>query len=592
MKKHLLLTCLLFNAVEGVLSAEEAYIAPLANQVMFRLDKLPIDKGIRKEISRNLTILVKRKHDGSAFEQRLTAQTLMLAMRLDRKNNTAQSLNSNLLIGVKLPVTDIQVKMKAKDRLYHFVDVLAREEAGDEAHRLVNYLKDVLVHLDKDSPLKGEHVEQLDRWKGIVSAYAEKVPVVKEPDPEKVANALRIVEEPALDKIIEPDTKLDVKAKSYTKWTKQNSAISTILTIIRSNEEHHVTDKELVTMNSLISPRVKLDSELKLELKPWRGPDRIAQFKIKLMPLMKRQFENFESVKIEVTTEEKLSSKSDESILLPILLQLIASEQDIQIRDGMAVLAKLKGREIVRYPNFWKHLKLFRESGVSNQRLLIPSASAVDLKQLVALEEEDFFVRYEVLGVSKLDEAVDLLSNSQNSNIQEASEDFARIQDLIGTKSVGPFAVNKVLRGRLESILSKNPNHISARMILLRGEVSRSKTLDLYFVADELRPLLEQIAYINTKHVIDLSGQKLSSLAELIEVELEKLEPFLDSDGRELVGNIDEIAQIIAKMGRTKNKRASIAIERALAALHADFKRIYTKTKVSIDTTLRDFPTL
>jgi len=81
--KSFLIGASLLIAESGVLHAQNSYIAPKHTQVMFRVDKLPMDKGSRKWLSMHLTTLAKREHDGSEKQQRLTAQLLMLAMRLD-----------------------------------------------------------------------------------------------------------------------------------------------------------------------------------------------------------------------------------------------------------------------------------------------------------------------------------------------------------------------------------------------------------------------------------------------------------------------------------------------------------------------------
>ncbi len=173
MKRTLLAITFSFIST-SIIYAKDTYVAPQAIKIMFHVDKLPIDQGMRKQLSTNLTILAKRAHNGSAVEHRLTAQLLMLAMRLDRENSSAVELNKNLSKGGALAVSDVQAKVKALQRLRRSIDLLSKTDRLSEARILEAYLKDVLIALDKNSPLAATHEENKNRWDGIVPVFEKK----------------------------------------------------------------------------------------------------------------------------------------------------------------------------------------------------------------------------------------------------------------------------------------------------------------------------------------------------------------------------------------------------------------------------------
>jgi len=608
--RRVFLIIIFFIASLSHLYAKETYVAPQANKIMFHVDRLPIDAGDRRELSKSLTILAKRDHDGSLREHRLTAQLLMLSMRLDSKNTLASELNQKLSTGGVLPMSDTQVRVLAIEKVYRLLDVISKTDKLSEARVLGVYLQDVLLGLDSDNPRVIKHEENQDRWIGVLPKYDREV--VEEENSKVVIKSNRFneaVEKANLTakldiigseggKEVEDSKKtanIEEEKKEWAKWSKHKSAIATPLTLFDTINNQQVYRREMVTMNTLISPRAKLESVLHLEIKPWVKPDKIEHFKKKIVPLMMKHFGNFESLKVEVTVGGNLSHRNEKLLLLPLYLQLRASQEKLEIKEGMSVLGLLSGEVIKRNPDFWHLLKVIRKSEAANQRLLIPHTAEADLRQLVALEEENFFVKNEVILVSNVSEAFDALALSKSAAVNEASSEFAKIQKMIGIKSVGPFAVNKKVRTKLEEILAKNPSHLSAKMILLRGEVSRPKKLDTYFVADELSTLLGQLSYLNNKNEDSIYSGSLVSLAKNVESTLEELEPFVAADDRDLVSDLNEIADDLGAIARAKDKqgqRESIALDRTITNTFNQFKIKYLEVKTRLDEIMSKSPAI
>ncbi len=598
--KYILFAITLPIVMGGHVQAQETYVAPLANKIMFEVDKLPLDKGLRWILSKNLTILVKRKHNGSAREHRLTGQILILAMRIHRENKAALELSSHLASGGELPVANEKERGEALKKVRRLMNALSRTKENGEAKILEAYLKDLLLALDETDPLVDTHVENASRWAGVLPAAVQSRQRVPKLDSDSVDLVSGHEERVILDEVKMEDpveashqdqSNVNDEGKMFTKWTKQKSVISSPFILVEKLEYGSRYSTEMVALHTVISPRLTLDSSISIALNPRVEPNELQSLDNELRKFFKILFGDFESIRIEVTTDGRLSSRNKLKMLLPLGLQMMASEKDIQIREGVGVMGHLKGKAIVRNSDFWHTLKILRKSDASNQRLLIPDSTSADFRQLVALEEEDFFVRNEVLAVSSIDEAFDLLAQSSNDNINEASREFAKIQKLIGGKSVGPFAVNKQVREKLAWIIDKNPKHISAKMILLRGNASRSRTLETYFIATELAHLLEKTSHLNDQPRASMSAENLSGIADEIEKVIEELDLFIDSDDRELVTYLSDIADYLATISRNKEKRDSIAVERMIENALNHFKITYLKARTHLDEELGKSPT-
>ena len=157
---------------------------------------------------------------------------------------------------------------------------------------------------------------------------------------------------------------------------------------------------------------------------------------------------------------------------------------------------------------------------------------------------------------------------------------------------MGPFAANKIVRAKLEEILAKNPNHLSAKMILLRGNVSRSKKLDSYFIADELSVLLNKTSYLNERPTDEIYGRSVGRLAKTIETTVEELEPFLDANDRELTAYLTDIIDDLETIARAKAKqreqqyeerRESKALKKTVTQALDRFKIKYLAAKTHLD---------
>jgi len=574
--KNFLIGASLFVAGSGIISAQSNYIAPKPNHLMFQVDKLPMDKGTRVWLSKQLTTLAKRENNESAKEQKLTAYLLMLAMRVHSGNTEAVDTNQTLAIGGHIELVSTDESNKAASNIEVVVKNLSATETGSEAHLLADYLKDVLHTFNPEGNVVIGHTPKLSRWEGILPKPA---PIPKRPEPTDVAFDKVPKNETTLQANIPDPVKTPEKPVILTKWNQGKSSITTPLlieflagegvTISTSNRT------ELVTLNTTITPQNGSNSNLTLKISPSQRD--LGAFQNQLLTVMKSRFGKFQSVNIDLKTEQKLSAHTRGDITLPICLQLLASEKNVNIKKGTKVLGSLAGNKIKRNWNSWEKLKYLLPKDTISGPLIVPSDSEPDFVQLIALKQESFFIRHEVLTASTLEQAVGFLNESENTDIYKASEEFANIQRLIGTKSVGPYSVDKLIRQRLEKILSKNPNHLSAKMILLRGNSERNKRLERYYIAKEASSILNRYNWlVGVNNVQVYSNDYFENSIKEIEAFKKQYADLTDTEDRDLVQYLINIADTFEIIIRSKKKRESKSntktIQEALSQFSKQFK--------------------
>jgi len=264
--KNFLIGASLLMAGSGGLPAQSSYVAPKPNQLMFQVDKLPIDKGTRVWLSTQLTTLAKRENSGVSKEQRLTAQLLMLAMRLNAGNQAAKDMNQTLAVGGEVENVDIVESAKAASRINNALKNLSSAEEGSEAHVLASYLRDVLYAYDPENVEVTGHELKLSRWEGILPKPAPVVVISETPEPVDIAAGTN--EQAESNPEENTNEAPEVPKVSYTKWHPHQSAITLPLLIEFKEGDNTRNRTELVELKTIITPQEALDSKVELNIVP------------------------------------------------------------------------------------------------------------------------------------------------------------------------------------------------------------------------------------------------------------------------------------------------------------------------------------
>lgn len=587
--KNCLIVASILMAGSKLACAQGSYVPPQQTRLMFHIDKLPIDKDRCNFISEQLTILVKREHDGSVRQHRLSAKTLMLAMRLNSGNLDAQRVNKELVSGVKPPASDQVENAKAALRIQQVIKGLMSTEVDSEGQVLATYLKDVMVGYVPDNPLYEGYKLDDDRWQGILPEPPKAEVAIKPLEPglphgEGPQDEKNLATEPGVENPETTDTpEIKEIGDSITHWNKHTSSLTQPLLITYKEGEYDKERTELVPLSVTVKPEKSANSNLSLEIDPPMEDYKLEEFKNVLSTMMRNHFKKYDDVHLKIYTEPKLHSNSRKDLALPICLQLMASANDVTIRKGTIVIGTLQGKNIKRGYGFWKKFKYVLPESTKPGRLIVATEAELEVSQLIALEKEAFFLKHEVLTAANVQEATDMLGDSAVTEIKEASDDFAKIQKLIGTKSIGPFSVDKKMRQRLEAILVKNPNHLSAKMILLRGDPARNKRLERFFIAREASASLSRVSWMSGKDSLGANVDSMEAGMEAIDEFNKKYRRLIDTEDRDLGRYLSEIYETLEDLVRMKKKNESKTNTKAINGEMIEFTSKFKKAKVAFD---------
>lgn len=554
------------------MSFADTYPQPEISTIMFHVDKLPLDKDRMKNIADDLIVLASKHADANQRQLNRKAKFLAIAIRLDSKNKEAMRLNTRLSKGESVVEVSPERYKKASHSIMNLIGMLSKLENDGEVRVFNNYLKDAMKGMVGNDKLLQDHQVSMKRWKNVVPVIANK-PAMK-PKPLLDAEA-SIPDENKPE--VKPSDMVEVEEKSEIKWHFLTSSIAAPLVMSKKENNQISYYWQMSDIKMTWKPISGELGKIKLLFKPKFDDNRANKIAEQLNSVLSTYWEGFPSAQVTVNLAGNYSERSGKLANLPVAAQLYASLKNVTIPAGARVLGELGNKgEITRGYYFWKQLKELNKREELNKILFCSVNMEKAMSQLIALEKAEFFVRNEVILVNDLEEMTQYFGEITNQNLKIAHEKFVEIQTMIGSRSVGSFSVDKAVRSSLEEIIELNPKHVSAKMILLRGDTKRSSKLDSYFVAEEFKPLIRSMKWIQEGDIVNFKADYMSDKAEIIREHIESVSRYIDSDDAEITRALDEMSDELKTLSKAMTKKNDGDFnERSARATHDRFKQQY-----------------
>lgn len=529
--------------------AGAVFVPPDEVQPLFARDALPMDADRMRELSDALTVLARRPMAGDPAQERATAQLLALASRLNPANRRSRDLSRQLAAGGEVAPAHPRELAAARSRSWELAEWLHAEDTGPEGQLVGQQLIDALRIVDPGHPGGASHqaAGEDQRWKGVVAPLSRFQPRAEPPDPSPPPKpdppepALPPVPRPPAPPIRLAEAQLLTPLEVLLGQSRQTALVPLSLRVTQAPEH------EELELSFQPVPRSD-DAQEALRNCRARALEVLAG---KWGRLPEHQLATLEN-----GGNAAYSSRNATALSGPAALLLSSAISGKPLRKDLIFLGDVASDgSIAPPPLAWHYLHTLR--GGQGGRLLVPLGFEAQLRALLALEEPDFFIRYEVVAVRTLDQALRMAVDHPDTDpLAETDQDFARFREITAPASIGPLAVNKHVRERLGKILAANPGHLSAKMILLQGSSRRPTRLDRSTLALELQRCLDPMAWI-LRDGLDprqLQAADLESAYEACRRQLDPLESVVDrperplhAESREIVGLLRTIARILQR---------------------------------------------
>lgn len=589
--KRTLTTILLIGLNHSVpLLQATTYHAPVENVTLFKVDKLSIDVDTMHALAKNLMVLATREQAAQGAEQlRATAQFIAIAQRLNPEMNEITQLNEALQNNNSFLASHVDSIQKAKNDTFNLLKYLSEPAAGKEANHLSKCLKEPLALLDPNHPyLKNHHSDPLVWNDAIASLDAfKRMPEVAETpaSPDSQVTLPDLPKEPTplkTEQISWHFTHASIFSPGYIAIPAEHGYRSQLVMM-----EYRVTitprkNQFNNQFNLSSQPKVVTNNNPNQETNGSDNAHHNDHLANKLQPnlnsILAARWKSFQDADIKVTLVHPYSHDNGQSGLAPLAVLLDASLAGKDIRKNLVILSEMNDKgHFHRRHHYWEYIKkLTKMEG--QHRILIPKECEADFRQILVLENPEFFVNNEIIVVSDLTEAAKYYGSKDDESIHEATANFQQIQSVAANRPVGPLMTNTSVRQKLNAIIAVMPNHLSAKMLLLQSVGNRPTKLDGPYVAYELRKIISPyFSVIHKGSPSVINSQKLSGSIRAIENDLKYFERYVSSDQRDLFRDCQKLTKLLDGVARSVGKQDSKYHERKAKDSFDEAKQIHQK---------------
>jgi hypothetical protein len=516
------------------LRAGAEYVPPEETGDLFARAALPVDTDMMRELSGQLAVLAQRPTAGDPVQQRATAQLVAMATRLDPTNWRARDINHRLSKGRDVPAAEPQEFQDAKSRTWEIAQWLLDEETGDTGRLVGSQIVDALRVVDPGHPAVHGHQAggENQRWKGVVAPLHRFRGRMEPPEPKPPRPKPPEPEPP------EPEPTPPVPRPPAPPVLLTDGAVLTPFEVV-AGQSHSI---ELVRLSLRVSESAET-AELDLRLVPEPGTEaaltELRSARDRILGALTEKWGRLPEHRLATLESEgnlPYSPRNGTAFSGPATLLLASAISGQALRDDVVFFGDITPDGLIHNPEFaWRYLGKLRDG--KGGRLIVPGRFEPQIRALLALEEPDFFIRYEVLAASTLGQALSMAAADPGSPIlAQTDQDFARFREVTAPASIGPLAVNGQVRERLTKILTANPNHWSAKMILLQGSSWRPTRLDRVTLTMELRRCLEPIDWMfgGGTEAGELDASRLTAAFDSCRKDLEALQRRVDRSDKKL----------------------------------------------------------
>jgi hypothetical protein len=561
----------------------DTFVPPTGKISPFRRDQLPITDRAIRHLSEQLENVSSASPYETAEHRRAVSKALALALALEPSNESAERTLQRLIDGERPNALDPGKIEAEKKQAWNSIAWLSSAEAGEDGNVLAALLGDALANLFPTDPQSNSYLSKPEHagWNGWVPELAifKKDPIKKE--------------EPKIDEPKEedkPEVVVVTPTKVLPKYDPAKGVVmngAKILTVLRmyDNEKAMWTHKVVPLRMSGTNDPYNHDGEKQYGFSVkvaansdeyWQMQEEISRpLKDRLTGLLGRMPERAE-VNVSIDSEQPTYpyNRNRGAITGPAFVLAHAALTGIA-PDGIVIGEIDKSGKLKLPPYFWRALMTLAEG--SGGRLILPASAEPAFINLLALEKPDFFFKYEVLIASSVEEFVALSSKEPSDKHLEIYNKFKVIKEKSAGATMGTYLTNKFVRERLQEIVGQVPYHLSAKVLLIYGSVSRPRYLTREALAGEIWRKIDVISELAKIHdYYGINANQLTRMEELynkMRDDMRDLERYTDSKNSDLLKEAKDVVTSVRTFGRAfEGKGEMWEKQDKIESMHDDMK--------------------
>ncbi|MEM9079823.1 MAG: hypothetical protein AAGC74_03930 [Verrucomicrobiota bacterium] len=551
-----------------LLPASANYALPDNNVSLIRLERLPLDISHLKKLEQDLITLGFR-HDclDSPAARQTTCQLLFLATQLNPSRDSPNLIHKKLLEDPLQREWDSQRLQATLENIETITTFLLSQSSHPEGKKLAHLLLDPYATLKPESELAA-----LRKKSSIKKRWQNAIPPIsafKDLPPEQTEATLPNPSAPLVEEEITEETPSPIPPRF-------NSLVSFpgFIEVESSPARPRQKRSQIVSLNLSTKPHEK--GFLRLEIRPANQPPILSEIRdIALTNI--RNFHDPELLKNTygmsgLSFQSYYNSRNQFSLALPLALTLHSCLTAQEISSDWILCADLdKQGKLSVSPNITQYLDILaKESPPQPRRVLVSKTIEPYLLACLIQKQDQLFLDFEFISCSKIDQAIKLVvENNASPSTLSAQKQFAEIRRVAEGKSLGAFVTNSHVLSRLQQVANDDPNHLSARLLAIRGSNSYPSKFETEVLAAHLTTRLyplKRLPYLQTRQ---LEETAFNSIHQTIRDDIDPLEKFVALNDRELYQKTLSVVNLLRTMGREQQRNDT-----------AKFRATYTKFQI------------
>lgn len=598
------------------------YDSPNFDRMPFDADALSLSEMQRDEIVHALTAVARNFPDESQLDDDLREKALGIALTLDPMSPDARNAHARLLRGgnpVAVPYFK-SANLVAKS-LWEHAERLNRSEAEPEDRRLAPLLMEISLLVDPGEPkprqlLTYQRASELApfNWNRFLTlepaenpsnaraiALFRKVQPATEPKPEpspKPATVATVDPDMTPDPAVAPtppamepdetpisEVKVEKAELTYIALDRESAKV---VGGIASLEIREPTEDETSLFGLFIETGTDQSFEMRLTYDR-DGPTVIGIDEAET--LIRGVFPRWpDRLFGEFTFRPPASQAAPASVNLglPALLMLRSAFSGDALNEAFAPAREyafagdLRSRGRLIRPNgnrLVDYVKGAAAMPITPQALFVPTLDEGAEEHLVdtaASGSTELLLRPQVFTFDTVETLQGFVFEETPADLLAAMEDFKAIQNLYPSMDVGTIARNAVVQRRLETILEKWPDHLSARALLAYGNRPVEVGMNLEASRDAIYLAMLPIQNYFEEQATGTSGGLVSQSDELIDAadrRLSELRTEIDSGARDYLSSAEKTLEAYETYLSLNNRDSSLGQQR-LRELQLEISRM------------------
>ncbi|WAC20132.1 hypothetical protein OVA24_01910 [Luteolibacter sp. SL250] len=564
-------------AVGDMAAAAGHFEVPKEGPVAFRRDRLPIEVDLMTNLSSDLVALSHAQRRENAADRRIVAQMLALALALNPASAEARTALAAAAKGAPGGKAGKRELQRSREEIWGVLKWLGSPEAGPDGQALAACLGDVISMADPSHPDAASLLEKGEKgawtpWVADLKAFDRVQPA----DKEVVVDSMPMPEggNPQAKETPLPQTTLQL----------ESATIFTPLWELDKDTGDEQLKLTSVAMKASILPSPPPEAPV---VKPMTFT---IDFTLENTQV-NRMNRALHAVLVKRHGALPAGSQvtlnlGEENSYLPVRNRDALSGAAAVLLDaalsGKAPAGIVIGRldadgSFKSPPDVWDRLRAL--SGGPGGRLVIPADAAELLPWILALENPEFFLRYDVLLASNHQELVERSAAATASPLTEILARFQEVRSKGATLPIGQYVTNRFVRQRLAELSAEAPYFASPKLLAIQGAGERPTRISRKILAFELRSAMQPLAWLRGKAAADIDLAKLDKNYDSARAQVDSLEKY--SEDRDLLASVREMTTTLRTFSRAQ--RLSLSREREAAAAAEAFVEMRESLNATLD---------